>query len=403
MTIEDIALQMTKGLGPKGVAHLLQHFDDARAIFAATADTLTGIAQLRPDLADRIVRRQGFGDAERELAFCRRHAIRPVASTDPEYPELLHEIPDYPHVIYTQGNLSALSRRCLSIVGTRSMTSYGQAQCTRLIGELAERIPDLCIVSGLEFGINSAVHHTALSAHVPSIAVLPAPLPKIVPAQLTNLAREIVEKGGLLLTEASSRPPRSPGYSARNRLIAGMSMGCVVIEAPEDSGTLSIANFANDYDRLTMAVPGRTTDEHSRGTNRLIHDGKARLVEKAEDILLDFVDLFPARLSGLAPLPPSVVEARLDKPREAPKKEPARPASPKRELIPANQQKTRFTDDELAVLAAAAGSPLTADEIVERTQIPARRVLSALTMLQVQGVLEEQQGRRFYSLVELES
>ena len=314
MTIEDIALQMTKGLGPKGVAHLLQHFDDARAIFAATADTLTGIAQLRPDLADRIVRRQGFGDAERELAFCRRHAIRPVASTDPEYPELLHEIPDYPHVIYTQGNLSALSRRCLSIVGTRSMTSYGQAQCTRLIGELAERIPDLCIVSGLEFGINSAVHHTALSAHVPSIAVLPAPLPKIVPAQLTNLAREIVEKGGLLHTEASSRPPRSPGYSARNRLIAGMSMGCVVIEAPEDSGTLSIANFANDYDRLTMAVPGRTTDEHSRGTNRLIRNRKAQLILSADDIIRELNwDLGPnAAAPRPRPVAPDLQAATLD-------------------------------------------------------------------------------------------
>ena len=103
MTIEDIALQMTPGIGIKGAVHLLEQFGDARSIFAATADELIGKAELRPEAAQQIVRRKGFSDAEKELAYCRRNSIAAIASTDPEYPALLREIPDYPHVLYIMG------------------------------------------------------------------------------------------------------------------------------------------------------------------------------------------------------------------------------------------------------------------------------------------------------------
>ena len=166
-------------------------------------------------------------------------------------------------------------------------------------------------------------------------------------------------------------------------------------------------NHALEQGREVYAVPVGLDEQCARGTNRLIRERKAKLAERAEDILEDFVELFPAKLAALAPLSRSVAEARLSAPEEdkpvpeAPKKAEGAPSS--RELIPREQQKSRFTDDELAILAAAARSALTADELVEKTQIPAKRVLSALTMLQVQGAVEERPGRRFCALVELEN
>ena len=164
MTIEDIALQMTPGIGVKGAVHLLGVFGSARDIFAAAPDELAGEAGLREEIAREIVRRRGFAAAEKELEHCRRNGIAAIASTDPEYPPLLREIPDYPHVLYIKGDTAALSARCLSMVGTRNATPYGQTMCNRLVEGLAAQVPGLCIVSGLAFGIDVAAHRAALAA-----------------------------------------------------------------------------------------------------------------------------------------------------------------------------------------------------------------------------------------------
>ena len=236
MTIEDIALQMTPGIGIKGAVHLLERFGDARSIFAATADELAAKAGLRPDTAQQLVRRKGFPAAERELAHCRRNGIAAVASTDPEYPQLLREITDYPHVIYIKGCVEALSARCISIVGTREATPYGQTACNRLVGGLAERVPRLSVVSGLAFGIDVAAHRAALEAGVQTVAVVANPLPGVTPAQHTDVARDILAHGGALITELHSQSKQNGNfYLARNRIIAGLSAGCIVVESPDSA------------------------------------------------------------------------------------------------------------------------------------------------------------------------
>ena len=164
MTIEDIALQMTPGIGVKGAVHLLGIFGDARGIFAAAPEELAMKAVLREDIIRNIVHRKGFAAAEKELGYCRRNSIAAIASTDPEFPVLLREIPDYPHVLYLKGNAAALSARCVAMVGTRRATPYGQTMCNRLVEGLAAQVPELCIVSGLAFGIDVAAHRAALAA-----------------------------------------------------------------------------------------------------------------------------------------------------------------------------------------------------------------------------------------------
>ncbi len=297
MTIEDIALQMTPGIGVKGAVHLLECFGTAERIFRATEEELLDRAELRPEPARHIRKRTGFAAAEKEIRYCTKHDIKAIASTDPDYPALLREIPDYPHVLYVKGDPRALAARTLSVVGTRGMTPYGQVMCDKLVCRLAERVPDLVIVSGLAFGIDAAAHRAALASHVSTVAVLPCPLPDVLPAQHTGLARDLLAHGGALVTELHSQTRQNgTAYTARNRIIAALSSGCVVVESPDNGGSLLTAHFANDYDRTVMAVPGRATDRTAAGTNHLIRHHKAQLVLSAEEIIVEMGwDLAPEK------------------------------------------------------------------------------------------------------------
>ena len=211
--------------------------------------------------------------------------------------------------------------------------------------------------------------------------------------------------GALISEYPPGTPHKGEHFPVRNRILSGLCLGVLAVECKPVGGTMLTVNHALEQGREVYAVPVGLNEECARGTNQLIRDFKAKLVENAEDILRDYVDRFPAKLSRLAPLPQSVVSARLsgDKPDRAAAPAPKAPEPSGRELVPKGQQKSRFTDDELAILAASAKAPVSADELVERTQIPAKRVLSALTMLQVQGAVEERPGRRFIAAVELES
>mgnify|MGYP001779134636 FL=1 len=307
MTIEDIALQMTPGIGVKGAAHLLETFGDARSIFAASADELVQRAEIRPDLAREILRRQGFAPAEREMAYCRRNHIEIIASTDPDYPPLLRETPDFPAVLYVMGERRVLSQRCLTIVGTRQATPYGQTMCSRLIDGLAERVPRICIVSGLAFGFEVAAHRSELAAKVPTVAVLANALPGVSPAQHAGVARDILAEGGALVTELHSQSKQKGNfYLARNRILAGLSAGCIVVESPDSGGSLFTAHCADSINRTVMAVPGRATDRSSAGTNHLIRNRKAQLVLSADDVIRELMwDLGedPATFRPSAPTP----------------------------------------------------------------------------------------------------
>ena len=252
-------------------------------------------AALREDIIRNIVHRKGFAAAEKELGYCRRNSISAIASTDPEFPALLREIPDYPHVLYLKGNAAALSARCVAMVGTRRATPYGQTMCNRLVEGLAAQVPGLCIVSGLAFGIDVAAHRAALAAGVRTVAVLANPLPGVMPAQHTAVARDILDHGGALVTELHSQTRQNgTAYLARNRIIAGLGAGCVVVESPDSGGSLATAHCADGYDRSVMAVPGRATDGMSSGTNHLIRNRKAQLVMTADDIVRELMwDLGP--------------------------------------------------------------------------------------------------------------
>lgn len=367
MTIEDIALQMTPGIGVKGAVHLLELFGDARSIFAAPQEELVGRAALREETARQIVRRKGFAAAEKELAHCRRNSITAIASTDPEYPALLREIPDYPHVLYLMGDTAALSARCISMVGTRTATPYGQVMCNRLAEGLAAQVPGSCIVSGLAFGIDVAAHRAALDNGIPTVAVLANPLPEVMPAQHTAVAHDILDHGGALVTELHSQTRQNgTAYLARNRIIAGLSAGCVVLESPDSGGSLVTAQYADDYNRAVMAVPGRVTDRMSAGTNHLIRNRKAQLVLTAGDIVRELMWDF-----GTAP-------ALLRQ----------KPATP------------QLTPDEAGLLGCfRTDNPLTVEALTESCGLNPGELATLLVGLELAGAVRQLPGNRYMKLI----
>ncbi len=286
MNVNDIALTLERNVGPKTAAGLLEIFGSADAIYAASPAELVRKGELREALAVQICRKEYHKQAEKELKYVKKHGLTAIASTDPEYPPLMREMNDYPHVIYVRGNVEALGRRNVSMVGTRRISQYGQVMCDRVVRQLAERVPDLCIVSGLAFGVDVHCHRAAVRYGVPTVAVVANALPEVTPSQHADIARDIIEHGGAIISELHSNSKQTGDfYVPRNRIIAGMSEGTVVVEADYKSGSLSTAQFALEYNRQVMAVPGRATDEVASGTNNLIKSNSAQMVCSGEDVV----------------------------------------------------------------------------------------------------------------------
>ncbi|MCD7969638.1 MAG: DNA-processing protein DprA [Alistipes sp.] len=286
MIIDEIALSMHRGLTPKTAVHLLEIFGTAAAVYGATRRDLTDVAGLRYDLAREIVEKKFHTQAETELRLCRKKSVGPIGVSCPYYPRLLRETCDHPIVLYTWGNTTALQTDMLAVVGTRKISQYGTAVCEKLIGGLADLKSGLTIVSGLAYGVDSAAHRAALAYGLPTVAVLGNKLPRVYPASHTMLADKIIESGGAIISEMHSGAYEGrTNFIARNRIIAGMSRGTLIVESPEKGGSMITAEMAFGYDRAVMAVPGRITDENSGGTNRIIRLMKAVAVCKATDIV----------------------------------------------------------------------------------------------------------------------
>ena len=286
MLIDDIALTMHPEVGCRTVIHLLEHFGSAEQVYAATEQELCREAGLKPAVARSILNRETHLRAQKEWEFVTRRRLRVLTSNSAAYPVRLRECGDYPHVLYVSGDLDFNRGHWLSVVGTRKMTSYGSRMCETMIGELAQRVPDLVIVSGLAYGVDVAAHRAALKYGVPTVGVLGHPITRIYPPAHTDTARRMVLQGGAVLSEfASDEEPSRAGFVQRNRVIAGLSEGTLIVESAARGGSLITADMADGYHRTLMAIPGRVGDLYSEGTNRLIRTLKAQMVCGGQDIL----------------------------------------------------------------------------------------------------------------------
>ena len=224
--------------------------------------------------------------AQKELAWIEEHKIDCLYYKDTEkYPYRLAQCPDLPVMLYTKGNVELNKGHFISVVGTRTATAYGKDMAAGIVKDLAAAVPNLTIVSGLAYGIDITAHKAALEAGIPTIAVLGHGLDRIYPALHRNYAIATLEKGGLVTEYTSGNTPEGYNFIARDRIIAGLSDCTLVVESAARGGSLLTAHMAFDYNRDVFAVPGRMTDEHSKGCNNLIKLQKAFLVTAADDII----------------------------------------------------------------------------------------------------------------------
>ncbi|HPF03165.1 MAG TPA: DNA-processing protein DprA [Bacteroidales bacterium] len=279
-----IALGLIPRVGDISARKLVAHFGNVEAVFNESYRNLTKIPGIGPGLAKYICDRSYLEAAEREAEYVSGHDIRTFFYLDSDYPYRLKQCEDSPVVFFFRGNCDLDSAKILSVVGTRSATARGREICEKIIGGLANRHPDLMIVSGLAYGIDIAAHKAALSFNLATVGVLANGLKTIYPSVHRNTADLMLKKGGLLTDFLSDALPERNNFIKRNRIIAGLSDATLVVESGVSGGALITADIAASYNRDVMAVPGRPDDQWSGGCNSLIKSNKAALVENADDV-----------------------------------------------------------------------------------------------------------------------
>lgn len=281
----QIALTMAPAIGPILARKLLKEAGTAREVFRMKRNSLEKIERIGPRLSQSIKRSALLSQAEKELEFLERHHISALYFQDIEYPARLKECEDAPILLYARGSHGLHTKRALSVVGTRKASAYGKEACRKIVMELASAIEDLVIISGLAFGIDVMAHRAALEAGIPTVAVLGHGLTTIYPHAHRETAKKMCSQGALVTDFHSSMGPERNNFLRRNRIIAGMADATLVIESAHSGGALITAHMASSYQRIVLAVPGRATDERSRGCNALIKNNVAALVESTSDIL----------------------------------------------------------------------------------------------------------------------
>jgi DNA processing protein len=222
---------------------------------------------------------------ETELKFMQEHQIRALTLNDDDYPQRLTECPDAPIVLYYRGNADLNQAKVINIVGTRQCTQYGQDLIRRFVSGLREHCPEVLIVSGLAYGVDINAHRQALANGFPTVGVLAHGLDQIYPYRHRETAAQMLDHGGLLTEFMSQTNADKPNFVRRNRIVAGMSDACIVVESAAKGGGLITAEIAQSYDRAVFAFPGAVGMTYSEGCNNLIRDNVAALISNATDFV----------------------------------------------------------------------------------------------------------------------
>lgn len=351
-----IAFQRVNGVGRVRMAALESHFGKLEHAWRASHAELlaTGIGER---VVDEIVAVRAEADPMDELERLERHNVKAYTWHDTDYPARLRQIEDMPPVIYVKGTLKGDDELSFAIVGTRDATPYGHTVTREFTRDLAAA--GLTIASGLARGIDSTAHDTALKAGTRTIAVLGSGVDIIYPSKNVALSRKIVENGALISDYPIGTAPMPEHFPRRNRIMSGISLGCLVIEGNEKSGALITARQALDQNREVFAVPGSALAERSRGPNLLIQRGEAKLVLHAEDILQELNLSQEDRQLNLPSTPQPVDE------------------------------------EQAAVLRVLSRSPVHIDEIYRASGMSMPEVSSTLTMLELNDLVRQVGGMHY--------
>ena len=287
MTASDLfytlALQRVEGVGDIMAKKLISHCGSAEGVFKTKSNQLAAIDGVGTTLLKNLKDQSVFDKANKEIAFIQNNNINVAYFQDENYPDKLKHCVDAPLVLFTAGNIDLKSRKIISIVGTRQITSYGMEFCKKLIEDLVPLNP--VIVSGFAYGVDIVAHQLAMENNLQTIGVLAHGLNQIYPKPHKKYMAKMEQNGGFMTEFWSSANPDKENFVKRNRIVAGIAEATIVIESADRGGSLITANIANDYNRDVFAVPGRTTDKYSAGCNNLIKTQKANVLTSAADLI----------------------------------------------------------------------------------------------------------------------
>lgn len=327
----------------------LAFFENVEALWCAQTNELYQL-DLSQTLIDQFIEGRKAIDLEKEIDKVYQYGATLITLQDAHYPELLRSISDPPLVLYVRGNITPDDDKCLAIVGTRKPSKYGWDVAHQIALQMAHQ--NVTIVSGLAQGIDSAAHRGALHAGGRTIGVMATGIDKIYPAENVDLAQEILQSGAIITEMPIGTAPLGKNFPPRNRIISGLSLGVLVAEAAEKSGSLITVTAANEQGRDVFAVPHNIFSKSGRGTNQLIQDG-AKLVLRIRDIL-DELDITHTS-----------AQTRIQTERIQPENE-----------------------TEVTILKHLGADPIHVDEIVRLTQLPTQSVTSTLAILELKGLAE---------------
>jgi len=363
-----IALKSIAGVGNITFPALVDEFGSLPAIFAAPVSKLSETPGISQNIATAISGFKGWDKVKVELEFLSKNDINIITYQDELYPVKLMNIYDRPPFLYVRGNLNKNDTN-IAIVGSRLASTYGKYTTERISRELA--LKGLTIVSGMARGIDSVAHRGALTAHGRTIAVLGSGLDVIYPPENKKLYADIIQNGAVISEFPLGTPPRSANFPTRNRIISGMSYGVVIVEAGEKSGSLITARLALEQGREVFAVPGSIDAAGSRGTNKLIKQG-AKLIENTDDILEEILPQFE-RTIVLRP-----------------------PSASNPEVVAVKNTETLSAVDQ-KIIGFVSGSRVHIDDLISSTGLSSADILSALTTLELKGMVRQYPGK-FFSL-----
>ena len=357
-TIDWLRLNLINGLGPRLRQQLLEFFDSPANILGARESQLRQVPGIGPNIASAIVNSNNRLAAQSELHRCRELNIGLVFESDENYPANLREIPDPPGILYSRGEIIPADSIAIAIVGTRHASQYGLGQAEQFATGLARA--GFTIVSGLARGIDTVAHQAALEAGGRTIAVLGSSVTNVYPPENKRLADDITKSGAVISESSLDSKPKGSSFPQRNRIVTGLSLGVIVVEAAARSGALISAHHAMEQNREVFAVPGRVDSRTSSGCHHLIRDG-AKLVEHVDHVLEE-----------LGPLATKTLDVQGHT-----------------VLHPAELQ---LNEQERLILDAIVDDSTSIDQIVSMTQIPVHRVLATISVLEMKRLITRLSG-----------
>ena len=364
-----LQLHLTSDVGPVRLQNLLDRFENVGAILSASRAELEQVENIGPRVAEAIFNSRNDESVELEVERAQEHGVRILCTEDEDYPKPLKMITDPPTCLYVKGELIPTDAVAIAMVGTRRCSHYGREQARRF-GEMLAGA-GFTIVSGLARGIDGEAHRGALQAGGRTIAVLGHGLATLYPPEHKKLAEQVVEAGSLVSEYPVDTGPEARNFPRRNRIITGLSLGVIVVEAGKKSGALITARLAHDYNREVFAVPGRVDrPQETAGVHHLIREGQGKLVTCIEDVLDELAEV--GEIMG----------------RFSPKPDADESAVPGAHI-------SGLSAEETAVFQAVQGGAEDADTIGSRCGLSSAQTLSALTSLQLKAQVRQIPGGRF--------